>query len=190
MSDLWRKGRSSQTYGGNMSFWAVVQTISGQEDAVADRIERVGFKTLTPRARFRINGKMRIAAVFPGYCFAEVEHRWYDIRWCVGVLRLIMNGEKPAHLPEPEVEKIMREMGHNGLIKLPKAQPAPTLIAGSPVRILTGNFQGLNAIYQGMSPKQRELVLLDLLGRKVPVELHEDDRIMPLPLASETEKRY
>lgn len=173
-----------------MSFWAVVQTISGQEDAVAERIERVGFKTLTPRARFRINGRMRIAAVFPGYLFTEVEHRWYDIRWCVGVMRLIMNGEKPAHLPNEVVDRIVREMGNNGLIKLPKAYEPPSLVAGSTVKILTGNFQGLLAIYQGMNAHDRVMVLLDLLGRKVPVELHDDDRIMPLPLASETEKRY
>ena len=167
-----------------MSFWAVIQTISGHEEMVADRIERVGYRTLTPRARFRINGKLRIAAVFPGYCFAEVEHRWYDIKWCVGVLRLIMNGEKPAHLPEAEIEKIMRETGSNGLIKLPKAKTS-ALAQGTNVKILTGSFQGLAAIYQGTSPRERELVLLDLLGRKVVVELHKDDRITALPLASD-----
>jgi transcription antitermination factor NusG len=168
-----------------MTFWAVVQTISGHEEMVAERIERVGFKTLTPRARFRINDKLRIAAVFPGYCFAKVEHRWYDIRWCVGVLRLIMSGEQPAHLPDTEVDKIMREMDRNGLIKLPKAKTLPSLVVGANVKILTGNFQGFAAIYQGTSPREREVVLLELLGRKVPIELHADDRIVPLPLASE-----
>jgi transcriptional antiterminator RfaH len=168
-----------------MSFWAVVQTISGHEEMVAERIERVGYQTLTPRARFRINDKLRIAAVFPGYCFAKVEHRWYDIRWCVGVLRLIMSGEQPAHLPDIEVDKIMREMDRNGLIKLPKAKTPQPLAQGSNVKILTGSFQGLAAIYQGTSPREREMVLLDLLGRKVVVELHKDDRIVPLPLASE-----
>jgi transcription antitermination factor NusG len=168
-----------------MSFWTVVQTISGHEEMVAERIERAGFRTLTPRARFRINDKLRIAAVFPGYCFAKVEHRWYDIRWCVGVLRLIMSGEQPAHLPDIEVDKIMREMDRNGLIKLPKEKTSRSLVEGDTVKILTGNFQGLSAIYQGTSPRARELVLLDLLGRKVPVELHKDDRIVPLPLASE-----
>jgi transcription antitermination factor NusG len=176
-----------------MSFWAVVQTISGHEDMVAERIERIGYPTLAPRARFRINGKMRLGAVFPGYLFAEVIDRWYDIRWCVGVLRIVMSGERPAHLPAVEVDKIKREMGHTGLIKLPKAPPSfdkDKPLIGSEVKILTGSFRGLFAIYQGMSPRARELVLLDLLGRKVPVELNEDDRIIPLQLAQAPDLRY
>ena len=173
-----------------MSFWAVVQTISGHETAVAERVDRLGYKTLTPRARFRHNGAMRVAAVFPGYFFASIVSGWYEIRWCVGVLRLIMNGEEPAHLPDFEVEKFEREMGRNGLIKLAKAPPPATLAEGATVKILTGSFQGLYAIYQGMSPKERELVLLDLLGRKVPVELAPEDRIVPVPVAPDAQLRY
>ena len=173
-----------------MSFWAVVQTISGQENIVADRLERIGFRTLTPRARFSVNGKMRVAAVFPGYFFSEIETRWYDIRWCAGVLRLIMSGEQPAKLPDTDIEKIMRETGHNGLLKLPKTQQIATISEGDAVKILTGSFQGLSALYVGMSPRDRELVLLDLLGRKVQVELHKDDRIVPQPLASDAALRY
>lgn len=165
-----------------------MQTVSGHEDMVAERIERCGYRTLTPRARFRVNGKLRIAAVFPGYLFTEIESRWYDIRWCVGVLRIIMSGEQPAHLPESEVEKIMQQTGRNGLIKLPKELP-DVLAKGASVKILTGNFQGLCAIYQGTSPRQREVVLLDLLGRKVPVELHADDRIVAMTLANDPSLR-
>jgi transcriptional antiterminator RfaH len=172
-----------------MSFWAAIQTISGQEDCVAERLERVGFRTLSPRARFSVHGRMRVAAVFPGYFFTQIESKWYDIRWCVGVLRIIMNGEQPARLADAEIEKIKSEIGRNGLIKLPKAQPPQSLIEGAEVRIWTGNFQGLSAIYQGMSPRQREIVLLDLLGRKVRVELRADDRILPLPLAPDASVR-
>ncbi len=166
-----------------MSFWTVVQTISGQEDRVAERIERVGYRTITPRAKFKIGGRLQVAAVFPGYFFTEILTTWYDIRWCVGVMRLIMNGEQPARLPDNEVDKIMREMDRNGLIKLAHAPTPSRLVEGSPVKILTGSFQGLNAVYQGTSPRQRELVLLNLLGRQVLTELHAEDRIVALPLA-------
>jgi transcriptional antiterminator RfaH len=163
-----------------MSFWTAVQTISGQEDLVASRVTRSGIRTLAPRARFEIDGEMRIAAVFPGYFFAEIESQWYDVKWCAGVLRIIMSGEHPARLPDAEIEKIMRDIGDNGLLKLPKTPAPVALTQGDSVKILTGNFRGLSAIYQGMSARQREIVLLDLLGRKVPVELHADDRIVAL----------
>jgi transcriptional antiterminator RfaH len=171
--------------------WVAVQTISGQENTVAERIERIGYATLAPWARFEVNGKEREAAVFPGYLFAEVEMRWYEIRWCVGVMRIIMNGEKPAHVGEADIDKIKRRMGRNGQIKLPKEPDADALVRGASVKILTGSFQGLAAIYQGMSPRDRLLVLLDMLGRKVSVELNAEDRIVLAPaLASEPMLRY
>lgn len=162
-----------------MSHWAVVQTMSGREDAVAERIERIGYAVLAPRAKFEINGKMRISAIFPGYIFAEVRSSWYDIKNQPGVTRIIMAGEQPARVPNAEIETIMKRIGRNGLVKLADAPKANPLSSGSAVKILTGSFQGLNAVYRGMSARERQIVLLELLGRKVSVELHKDDRIVP-----------
>ena len=163
-----------------MSHWTVVQTMSGREDAVAERIERIGYAVLAPRAKFEINGKMRISAIFPGYIFAEVRSSWYDIKNQPGVTRIIMAGEQPARVPNVEIEAIMHRIGRNGLVKLADAPKASSAIPdGASVKILTGAFCGLNAIYKGMSASERQIVLLDLLGRKVQTELSKDDRIVP-----------
>ena len=78
--------------------------MSGREDAVAERIERIGYAVLAPRAKFEINGKMRISAIFPGYIFAEVRSSWYDIKNQPGVTRIIMAGEQPARVPDAEID--------------------------------------------------------------------------------------
>ena len=159
-----------------MSYWAVAQTLTDREYTTAALLERSGFDVLAPRARFNAG---RIAALFPGYLFVHVVDRWYSIQWTVGVLRLIMAGDHPAKCPAWEIEKIQRAIGPNGLVRLPKdPRMPPKIVEGSSVRIVTGTFQGLSAIYQGTSPRQRELVLLDLLGqRHVRIELSPDDRI-------------
>jgi transcriptional antiterminator RfaH len=163
-------------------YWAVAQTIATREDAIADRLDRIGYKVLAPKGRFRVDGKpARVMPVFPGYVFLHIiAGRWYDAKWTIGVLRLIMNGEQPAHLPDFEVDKIQRATGSNGLVKIPKSPRVPptTLIAdGANVRILTGSFRGFHAIYEGMDEQQRQRVLLDLFGRSTRVSLAPDDRL-------------
>jgi transcription antitermination factor NusG len=176
-----------------MSFWAVVQVVATHESAVAERIEkRIGYKTLVPRARFRVKGKPKIGAVFPGYLFTCLEDEWYSVKWTVGVLRVLLTGERPAVMPDDEIDKMTAAMARTGIMKLPKPPPptgkAPDI--GAPVKILTGTFRGLPAIYEGMNAHERQMVLLDFLGRRSRVELEEGDRVAPLALAHADQLRY
>ena len=162
------------------AYWAVAQTIATREDTVAERLGRAGFKTLAPKSRFRVAGReFRIAAIFPGYVFVRIaDGCWYDARWCMGVLRLVMAGDRPARVPDWEIKKIVDATQKNGLVRIPKEPRTPprTLIReGAAVRILTGSFRGLHAVYAGMSIHDRHQVLLDLLGRQVKTELAPED---------------
>ena len=63
--------------------------------------------------------------------------------------------------------------GH-GDIKLPEAPPPPVrrkIAIGTKVRIASGPFGGMSGLYAGMSTKDRERVLLNLLGSQRPVLL-------------------
>ena len=160
-----------------MNYWAVAQTIADRELLAGHQLARNGYEILAPRAKLAIDGKTKIAALFPGYLFVRiVNEQWTKARWCQGVLNLIMAGDHPARCPTNEIEKIMRARGKDGLVRLPR-KAADGIAPGATVRILTGSFCGLNAIYRGMSARERTMVLLNLLGRQVPVELARDDRI-------------
>ena len=154
--------------------WWVVQTESQREHVVCDLLARKR-ECYFPR----IKQRSRISGLFPGYLFVRAGKQWSPIRWTAHVVRVLMSGDRPAQLSDKIVDEIRkRQIG--GFVKL----PAPTrLKRGQRVRITRGSFEGQVAVYEGMSSKDRERVLLDLLGQKVSVELPEHD-LEPLPIAA------
>jgi transcriptional antiterminator RfaH len=141
-------------------YWTVAQVV--RPELVCSLLKREGFETYAPKIRIQ----RRAAPLFPGYLMVRVVVRWYPVRWCPGVLRLLMNGERPARLADHIVAEL-RTREVRGFIKLIREPGA--LEIGQRVRVLTGTFAGRIAIYQGMSGTVRERILLDWLGQSVPV---------------------
>jgi transcriptional antiterminator RfaH len=160
-----------------MSYWSVVQTETHREHNVRVALMRLGFVTYKPRIKVR----QRIESLFPSYIFVQIgdDGIWYPVRWTIGVVRLLMAGVQPAKLPEDVVNQI-RKREHNGIVKLPSV--SQRLRKGQRVRIIRGSFEGHIGLYEGMSGKDRERVLLELLGQIVPVELPAKD-VAPLDVA-------
>jgi len=147
--------------------WWVVQAESRTENAVCALLAREKYECYYPRIKHR----GRIAPLFPGYMFVRATGQWYPVRWTNHVIRVLFAGDKPAQLPDKIVDEIRkRQIG--GFVKLP---PPTRLKKGQKVRITRGSFEGHVAVYEGMTGKDRERVLLDLLGQKVSVELPDRD---------------
>jgi transcriptional antiterminator RfaH len=109
--------------------------------------------------------------LFPGYAFIAIELQWHAARWSPGVLGLIMDGTGPARVADSIIDGIRaRERG--GLVEL---APPPGLRPGDRVRVLQGPFAGHLALYAGMRPHERVLVLLQLLGGQQRVTLPGDN---------------
>jgi transcription antitermination factor NusG len=66
------------------------------------------------------------------------------------------------------VVELIKAKERGGIVRLPDPK---RLQPGARVRITKGSFEGHFGIYAGMSGKDRERVLLELLGRKVNVDL-------------------
>ena len=75
--------------------------------------------------------------LFPGYLFVSIVQRWYEARWCPGVVRLVMDGEQPAHVPDRVIDSL-RKRERNGVIPIPKNGFA----LGEQVRVISGPFCG------------------------------------------------
>jgi transcriptional antiterminator RfaH len=158
-----------------MTDWWVVQTEANFEHVARLLLMRLGLTTYSPRIKIR----GRIAQLFPSYIFVCVADRWYPILWTNHVVRLLMAGDQPATVKGEIVTHIRkREVG--GFVKLPL--PNRRLKPGQKVRVTNGAFQGQIGLYEGMSGRDREKVLLELLGQIVPVELPGKD-IAPLSVA-------
>jgi transcription antitermination factor NusG len=116
--------------------------------------------------------------LFPGYLFIAVVSQWYDVKWCPGVLNLIMAGDGPAKVSDMVISEI-RSRESAGLVELPKPRG---LWRGDQVRVTRGAFSGRLGLYDGMAPRARVAVLLQLLGSQRRTELPASD-VAPIEVA-------
>ena len=147
-----------------MSYWAVVLTHPQAERRALAHLERQGFVCYAPRTRnikIRNGSRVQVEAwLFPRYLFIWIADRWHSVLSTLGVSTLLRNGDTPAKLPSIWIET-MQAQEKDGFVILPKER----FRKGERVQINSGVFAGLCGIYEGMSSRQRELVLLDVLGR-------------------------
>jgi len=160
-----------------MAGWWCAQTESGREHMVRLLLMRHGFETYAPRIKHR----GRIAWLFPTYLFIAARDQFYSVLWTPGVVRLLMSGDRPAHLGAEVITEIHKRESKDGFVKLPSA-PAG-LVKGQGVRVTKGSFCGHIGLYDGMSSHERARVLLELLGRKVSVEMAQTD-LTPLDIVA------
>jgi len=129
---------------------------------------RQGFETWLPRIKLASG---RIGPLFPTYLFVHCSvQRWYPILWTPGILRLLMAGERPAWLPQPDVERL-RGLEVGGLVKLQEKRRK----RGQIVCITRGVLVGKAAVFDSMAGEERARVLLELLGRHTVVEVAEQN---------------
>jgi transcription antitermination factor NusG len=147
-------------------FWTCARLELQRERLGLASLQRGGFKPYYPRIRERRvrNGRRIVVtpALFVGYCFIVIELQWHAARWSPGVLGLIMDGVRPARVPDHVIAEL-RGREKDGCVELPTA--GPQFKAGDAVRIKSGTFVGLNALVAGMRPRERVELLLAALGR-------------------------
>ena len=106
--------------------------------------------------------------LFASYVFVFiVAGRWHAIDSTPGVLKIIRFGEAPARCPDREVESIMALVDEHGFVRLPERPlkaPRRVFAKGEAVKIVAGPFAGKAGLWQGQTTRQRELILLAMLG--------------------------
>ena len=125
-----------------------------------------------PKIRYRRRRKGRrvevLSPLFPGYLFTRIELPWRDIRTLPGVIKLVMTGDEPAHVPDEIIAAIgSRERG--GFVELPRKRLQP----GNRVQIVSGLLAGRRGRYAGGSHRHVK-VLLQMLGIERQVQVSPD----------------
>lgn len=83
-----------------------------------------------------------------------------------------MNKDTPALVPEGVINTLKSREDKNGHIQLPEKGK---FHQGENVKLVSGPFSDYDAIYDGMSATDRCRVLIELLGRKVVIEVSENN---------------
>jgi len=153
------------------SYWGVARTEPNRENLAASCLAMAGFETLFPR--IRTNGAVR--PLFACYLFValgELGEGWHVVNRTLGVLKLVAFGDRPARVPDQEIERLKSRMsGEQGLVTFPLPPGRRRFMKGERVQIVAGPFAGLGAIHTGMTAHQRELVLIAMLGSKRQVAI-------------------
>lgn len=158
-----------------MKRWYVVRSHIRDEAKALGHLRRQGFAAYLPRYLKRRSHARRVdwvpMALFPGYLFVEMDitvERWRAIHSTIGVSHLICNGDAPVALPPGIIEEMRSREGDKGMIALHKARPFK---AGDKVQIMSGAMCDQIGLFQSMGDDERIIILLNVLGRDVPVRL-------------------
>jgi transcriptional antiterminator RfaH len=148
--------------------WFVVQCNPQREGYAAENL--IEHQTYFPQFK---NPAGRIRPLFPSYLFVVATPYWSEIKNALGVRTILMNGDKPAKLPN-EVIASWRDREQNGLVQLP---PAPRFRQGERLVVMRGTLRHRVVIHTGMSSQDREAVLIDMLGAMVKINIATDDLV-------------
>jgi transcriptional antiterminator RfaH len=147
------------------SRWYVAQTQPNAESKAVAHLGRQGFATYLPRYLKRRRHARRVdvvsAPLFPRYLFIEIDTT-------IGVSRLVCTGDTPTPVSNQVVTLLKGREDPAGFIQL---DHQPQFRVGDKIRILDGVFCDCLGLYDGMSDRDRVTILLDLLGRKVRVQV-------------------
>jgi transcriptional antiterminator RfaH len=156
--------------------WYVVHTKARQETLAAGLLEqRLAVAVLLPQVRQRSRGQMRVAPLFPGYLFVELDLDQTEasaINNTPGVIRLVAFGGQPKPVPSRVMQALQTRLAE---IDNQGGLPQHPFKEGDLVRLKDGPLAGLEAVFVGpLRPAERVRVLLEFLGQEqealVPVE--------------------
>src|SRR5215831_15420540 len=154
-----------------MSYWCCAQIETRRERFASHFLGLAGYQIYSPllREQRRRHGRKIITTppLFPGYLFLWVVSGWWSARWSPGVVRLVMDGEQPAKVPDDVIAEI-RSRERNGLIELVKPRG---LRPGTRVRVIDGLLVGQIGVLALLKPHERVIVLLQMLGGDQRVDL-------------------
>lgn len=158
--------------------WYVLQLKPNGLDRAVTHLERQGYKTLMPLREVTLRGakgmRQTRQPLFPGYIFfssAEVEIPWVKIGNTRGISRIVTNASgKPAYLPPEVSQELLLAVDETGMLKT-----LPLLKSGDQVSVVNGPFSGWLAEVAVAEETDRVRLLVDLMGRHVPVVVDRRD---------------
>jgi len=169
----------------NEKLWYVVNTYSGHERKVKEKLEMRTesmemqdhiFRIIVPETKeVEVKDgvkKEKIKKMFPGYILVEMimsDEAWYIVRNTPGVTGFIGSsgkGAKPTPLLPQEIDRILSSIG------MSRINVESEIAVGDKVNVIDGPFKGMFGTIDNIDLENNRLtVLIDLFGQETPVEV-------------------
>jgi len=166
------EGAALQIIGEN-EHWYAVQCQPNRERTAAFHLTNQGFSVFLPLREKTRRHARRIDTVrvplFPGYLFVCLDlnrDRWRSVGGTVGVVRLVMHGDRPSPAPRGIVEALVEACDSEQILHWQRE-----LNAGQEIRVINGPFADLFGQLQAMTESGRLRVLLNIMGGQTSVLL-------------------
>jgi len=164
--------------------WYVIHAYSGFEKKVSESIREQAdlkgmgdlvYEVLVPTeevVEMRRGAKVQTERkFFPGYVLVKMEltdETWHLIMNTPKVTGFLGSGQRPAPVPQREVDQILRQVQEG--IERPK--PSITFETGEQVRVCDGPFTSFVGFVEEVDEERARLkVAVSIFGRATPVEL-------------------
>jgi transcription antitermination factor NusG len=155
--------------------WLVLRTRSRHESTVASNLKQKRINAFLPKhdvVRNRKDGDAVLTVpMFPGYVFVQPRAEQYeDLRYIPGSCGLVLAGNKPAAMPERDLEavKILIRSGAELVVN-------PRLIPGQIVQVISGPFTGIRGHLIRVKSCEHLVINAHLLNSSVSVELDSEE---------------
>jgi transcriptional antiterminator RfaH len=159
--------------------WYLVHTKPLAERTAQAHLERQGYATYLPlllqTARRREHCLQRIVPLFPRYLFLQLEAGRQSLRpvhSTIGVCNIVRFGVCCAVVRDEVVAELRSRA--DPVTGLHRLRTSRRLTVGTVVRITSGPFDGLEAVFERRAGGERVVVLLKLLGQDASVCVAED----------------
>lgn len=146
--------------------WYLIQCKPRQDSRAEDNLKRQAFTCYRPTQHIeRIQRGRRttlVESLFPGYLFIQLDQlndNWHPIRSTRGVNQLVTFGKQPIAVADELIVQLRQQLS---------AQPPEpqALEPGDRVRINSGSFKEMEAIFLARDGAERIIILLQLLHRE------------------------
>ena len=158
-----------------MSYWICARTHPNSEKIAIRNLKNQDFGYYQPLILERKIRKNKVQMVetplFPCYLFVRVIDHWRSLQSTYGVASVLSAGSFPA-IVQDKIIQDLKARESNGFIQLPKDD---RFGVGDVVQIKTGVFAGQQGLVERMSAKDRQEILLSLLGGGIKVLIPEND---------------
>jgi transcriptional antiterminator RfaH len=159
-----------------MKNWYLLYCKRGEQQRAKLHLENQGVECFYPEVTFEkiLRGKKQEVTepLFPSYVFIcfdfEAGPAFSTIRSTRGVIDFVRFGAQPKAL-DPELIEHLREVDPDQVIQSVLPQQ------GQVVRIKTGQFAGIDAIYQEPDGETRSILLVNMISKPVPLSVENRD---------------